>query len=142
MSLPEVTPDMLRMLGPRIILEEVAKMIAADKGYAGVSLECGARGIVSVSYDHRGAGMGQPQEYDRAAWAEICLAMRLAGIKACRHGFENLVRLSEGCGFNTTRWTIYPNAFGEDSFRKLGMLLYRVDEAMKGLYASRLDILE
>ena len=142
MGVPEIKPDMLRLQGPRIVFEEVTRMIAANREYSGVSFECGGRGIVSICYTHLGAGMGQPQEYDRAAWEEICLAMRLLGIKGNRHGFAKFVGLSEAVGFDSTRWTVCPGALGEDFLRTFGMLLYRVDQVMLSLYSSRLDILE
>ena len=124
------------------MFNEVMRMIDANRDYCGVSFEHGARGVVSVLYESRVWGTGQSQEYSNEEWVELCLVARLMGAKAYRHGFEGLIRVSEGMGFNSTRLTVYPGAIRGDSLGIFNILLVRVDQVITHLYNMRLDILD
>ncbi len=110
-----------------VILKETRLAREFGKEYIGVAFDWKQGWPISISYAwSRSAYSGQSQKYPTELWGDMCLAMRLIG-RVALHAGLNIIRLSEGVGFSSSRWLITSQEMSDDALRAI---LERVDEVM------------
>lgn len=112
----------------QVIAEEIRLMRAEGERFYGVAFASSGRFPIKVSYCYGGGVFsGRPQEYGRALWPDMQVAMELIARLGLNEGIEDFVRLSEGIAFGSTQYAISTKGMSDD---RLGLILGRADEIM------------
>lgn len=130
MQQPEVLSyDEFEAEGLNVIWHEIQHMAVENTANVGVVFESGGQDF-SIAYVRHSILMGQSDRYPASLWRSICLSMRLIGQLADKNGWQGLVNLSEGVGFSSVAWAIYPEVVGDTPLSLLPIIFERVDDVI------------